>query len=36
MVNWVKTVKMVDGDKKMTLKFHNTDFTENLDERGEF
>lgn len=23
MVNWVRTIEMLDGDRKMTIKFHD-------------
>lgn len=36
VVNLCKTITMVDGDRKMTLPFHNREFTEDLDKWGEF
>lgn len=36
VVTWVKTVEMVDGDRKMTVRFPNRKVTADLYKRGEF
>lgn len=36
VVNWIKTVEVVDENRKMTIEFHNREVTEDLDKREEF
>lgn len=36
LINWVKTGKMVNEGRKMTIKFHNREVNEDLVQKGEF